>query len=334
MSTGSHLRGKLAISTLALCSLANALHAAPAPQTNPPRPNEDISAIGHRTVGKGVNLYSLEREQKLGEQLNKEVERASRLLDDPVVVEYVNRIVQKIALNSDARLPITIRVIDSDVADGFTMPGGFQYINTGLILQTESEGELAGLLARGVAHTALRSSAILATQGELMQLATIPLTILGPGSWAGYGTYQGLNLALPLTSLKLNRDVQRAADFYGLQYLYKAGYEPESLVRFLERSLPQSTKPKKQSGPFDLYPPLPERLESMNKEIARILPHQDGAIITTAEFQLVQDRLRALKLRGIVGPPAGQGKPMLGKPSDTPPPDPPPLTPNRQQNHL
>jgi hypothetical protein len=105
-------------------------------------------------------------------------------------------------------------------------------------------------------------------------------------------------------------------------------------VRFLERSLPQFTKPKKQSGLFDLYPPLPERLESMNKEIARILPKQDGAIITTAEFQLVQDRLRALKLRGIVGPPAIQGKPTLRKPSDTTPPDPPPLTPNHQQNHL
>ena len=189
MSTSSYLTGKLAISTLALCCLANAFPAVPAPQTNPSRPNEDISAIGHRTVGKGVNLYSLEREQKLGEQMNKEVELASRLLDDPVVTEYVNRIVQKIALNSDARIPITIRVIDSDVPDGFTMPGGFQYINTGLILQTESEGELAGLLARGVAHTALRSSTILATQGELMQLATIPLTILGPGSWAGYGIY-------------------------------------------------------------------------------------------------------------------------------------------------
>jgi predicted Zn-dependent protease len=167
-----------------------------------------------------------------------------------------------------------------------------------------------------------------------MQLATIPLTILCPGSWAGYGSYQGLNLALPLTSLKLNRDAQRPADFYGLQYLYRAVYEPESLVRFLERSLPQFTKPKKQSGLFDLYPALPERLESMNKEIAKILPKQDGAIITTAEFQLVQDRLRALKLRGIVGPPAIQGKPTLRKPSDTTPPDPPPLTPNRQQNHL
>jgi len=149
MSTSSYLTGKLAISTLALCCLANAFPAVPAPQTNPSRPNEDISAIGHRTVGKGVNLYSLEREQKLGEQMNKEVELASRL-------------------NSDARIPITIRVIDSDVPDGFTMPGGFQYINTGLILQTESEGELAGLLARGIAHTALRSSTILATQGELM----------------------------------------------------------------------------------------------------------------------------------------------------------------------
>jgi predicted Zn-dependent protease len=326
----------------AFCSGSN-LRAHPAPQLKPSHSDEDLNAIGQRDVGKGVNLFSLDKEQALGKQLAQAVERSSRLLADPVVTDYVNRLLQKIAANSDARVPVSVRVIESEVVNGFVLPGGFLYVNTGLILQVNGEAELAGVLARGIAHTAMRSSTKEATKGRLMELATVPTTmqlstfplmLLGPGGWGGYGNYQGFDLSIAVTYLKFQRDSQRAADFYGLEYLYKSGYDPECLLRFLERSFSPTSAAKKIPQAFSEYPPLPERLESMNKEIARILPHQDGAIITTAEFQLVQDRLRALKLREIVGPPAIQGKPTLRKPSDTPPPGPPPLTPNRQQNLL
>ena len=326
MNLNSRLARTFVILALAVSSPGIVFGASP--QFKPSRPDEDINAIGHRNVGKGTNLYSLENEKKLGEQLAKEVERSSKILDDLVVTEYINRIAQKVAQNSDARLPISIRVIDSDEPNAFTLPAGFQYINTGLILHTESEGELAGVLARGVAHTAMRSSTMEATKGQLMQLATIPLISLGPGGWAGYGTYNGQNLAIPFTYLKFHRDAERAADFFGLQYLYKAGYDPDCLVHFLERGLPQTAKDKNLPQPFSLYPPLPERLENMKKEIAKILPHQNAAIVTTAEFQEIKARLRAQKARQSLSPEPNPGKPTLRKPGDTPPSDLPILMPD------
>jgi predicted Zn-dependent protease len=325
MNSSSTLKRSLVILALALSCPGTVVRAQSTPQFKPSHSDEDLNAIGHRNVGKGVNLFSLDREKKLGEQLSDEVERASKLLNDPVITEYLNRVVQKIAANSDARVPVSVRAIDSDVVNGFILPGGFQYINTGLILQTENEGELAGVLARGVAHTALRSSTKEATKVELMQLATIPLTILGPAGWGGYGIYQGLNLSIPITYLKFRRDAQRAADFYALQYLYKSGYDPECLVRLLERGPSQTPAATKIPETFSEFPPLSERLAPMKKEIAKLLPPQDSAIVNTAEFQQIRDRLRSLKSNETVGPPALPGKPTLRKRTDNRSPELPPL---------
>ena len=318
----SRLTTALLILAVAVFCPASVLCAHPAPQSKPSRSDEDVNAIGHRTVGQGINLYSLEKEKKLGEQLAKEVERSSRLLNDPVVTEYVNRIAQIIAQNSDARIPITVRVIDSDVINTFTLPGGFQFVNTGLLLQTEGEAELAAVLARGVAHTALRSSTQAATKGELMQLASIPAMISISYGMEDYALYEGLNLSIPVTYLKYRRDAEFAADFFGLQYLYKAGYDPECYIRFLERTWPQ-TPAAKNTPPkvFRSYPPLPERMENMKKEIARILPPRDGAIVSSAEFDEVMAHLRAWKSKQIVGPDGNPGKPALRKPMDLPTPD-------------
>lgn len=324
MNMTSSPKRSLAIFVLLLSCLGTAVHAQTTPQFKPSHSDEDLNAIGHRNVGKGVNLFSLDREKTLGDQLSTEVERSSKLVDDPIISEYINRIAKKIAANSDARVPVSVRVIDSDVVNGFVLPGGFQYINTGLILQTENEGELAGVLARGIAHTALRSSTKEATKGELMQLSTIPLTILGPAGWGGYGIYQGLNLSIPITFFKFQRDAQRAADFYALQYLYKSGYDPECLVRLLERSPSHGATGLKTPQLFSEFPPLPERLASMKKEIVRLLPHQDGAIVNTAEFQQILDRLSDIK----TNPAALPGEPTLRKRTDLPPPGPPPPMPD------
>jgi predicted Zn-dependent protease len=318
MNLNSTLKRSLVFLVVAMACGGTVVRAQTVPPFKPSRSDEDLNAIGHRNVGKGVNLFSLDHEKKLGEQLSKEVERSSRLLDDPVITEYVNRIAQKIAANSDARVPVSVRVIDSDTLNGLILPGGFQYINTGLILQTENEGELAGVLARGIAHTALRSLTKEATKGELMRLSTIPLMVLGPAGWGGYGIYQGLNLSIPITFFKFQRDARRAADIYGLQYLYKSGYDPECLVHLLERSSSQSpaSQSKKTSEVFSEFPPLGERLASMKREIAKLLPHQDTAIVTTAEFQQIQERLRGLKSKETVGPHPPPGKPTLRKRSD------------------
>ena len=193
----------------------------------------DVEAIGNRGVGKGVNFYSLEREIALGKGLAQEVERSAKLVDDPVVSEYVNRVGQNLVRNSDAKVPFTIKVVDSDQINAFALPGGFFYVNSGLILRADSEAELAGVMAHEIAHVAARHGTRNATKGQLAQMATIPLILLGPGGWAGYGIYQGLNFAIPMSFLKFSRDAEREADYLGLEYMYKAGYDPNAFVSFL-----------------------------------------------------------------------------------------------------
>src|ERR1700694_2259432 len=259
----------------------------------PKNSKEDVEAIGNRSVGKGINLYSLEREISLGKSLAQEVERSSKLIDDPVVTEYVNRVGQNLVRNSDARVPFTIKVIDSDEVNAFALPGGFFYVNSGLILHAQEESELAGVMAHEISHVTARHGTKNATKGELMQLATIPLILLGPGGWAGYGIYQGLNLAIPVTYLKFSRDAEREGDFLGLQYMYKAGYDPNPYVTFFERTqADEKRRPGTIPKVFSTHPPTPERIENTQKEIARILPARQEYIVTTSEFDSVKGRLR------------------------------------------
>jgi predicted Zn-dependent protease len=277
----------------------------------PKNSKEDVEAIGNRSVGKGINLYSLEREISLGKSLAQEVERSSKLIDDPVVTEYVNRVGQNLVRNSDARVPFTIKVIDSDEVNAFALPGGFFYVNSGLILHAQEESELAGVMAHEISHVTARHGTKNATKGELMQLATIPLILLGPGGWAGYGIYQGLNLAIPVTYLKFSRDAEREADFLGLQYMYKAGYDPNSYVTFFERiQADEKRRPGTIPKVFSTHPPTPERIENTQKEIARILPARQEYIVTTSEFDSVKGRLRNIMFSRKVTDNA-PGKPTL-----------------------
>jgi predicted Zn-dependent protease len=277
----------------------------------PKNSKEDVEAIGNRSVGKGINLYSLEREISLGKGLAQEVERSSKLIDDPVVTEYVNRVGQNLVRNSDARVPFTIKVIDSDEVNAFALPGGFFYVNSGLILRAQEESELAGVMAHEISHVTARHGTKNATKGELMQLATIPLILLGPGGWAGYGIYQGLNLAIPVTYLKFSRDAEREADFLGLQYMYKAGYDPNSYVTFFERiQADEKRRPGTIPKVFSTHPPTPERIENTQKEIARILPAKQEYIVTTSEFDTVKARLRNIMFSRKVNDNA-PGKPTL-----------------------
>jgi predicted Zn-dependent protease len=269
-----------------------------------------VDAIGNRTPGKGIYFYSIEREIALGKGLAQEVERTSKLIDDPVVVEYVNRVGQNLVRNSDARVPFTIKVIDSDEVNAFALPGGFFYVNSGLILRAQEESELAGVMAHEISHVIARHGTRQATKGEMMQLATIPLILLGPGGWAGYGLYQALNLAIPLSYLKFSRDDEREADFLGIQYMYKAGYDPNSYVTFFERiQADEKRRPGSIPRIFSTHPPTPERIELAQKEIARILPERDDYIVTTSEFDSVKARLRSVMFAKKVQD--GPNKPTL-----------------------
>jgi predicted Zn-dependent protease len=272
----------------------------PLPQQDTPNvkagSKDDVNAIGNRDVGKGLDFYSLEHEIALGKQLAQQVDRSAKFIDDPVVVEYVNRVGQNLVRNSDARVPFTIKVIDSDVVNAFALPGGFFYVNSGLILHADEEAELAGVMAHEIAHVCARHGTKQATKGEIAQLAMIPAMIFIPYTWAGYAIYQGMNFMIPLTFLKFTRDEERQADFLGLQYMYKAGYDPNAFVSFFEKV---EAIEKKQPGTipkiFSDHPPTPDRVESIQKEIATILPARDEYIVSTSEFDSVKARLQMIE---------------------------------------
>jgi predicted Zn-dependent protease len=278
---------------------------------HPKNSKEDVEAIGNRNIGKGVNFYSIEHEIALGKGLAQEVERSSKLIDDPVIVEYVNRVGQNLVRNSDAQVPFTIKVIDSDEVNAFALPGGFFFVNSGLILHAQEESELAGVMAHEISHVTARHGTKQATKGEIMQLASIPLILLGPGGWAGYGLYEALNLAIPLSYLKFSRDSEREADFLGIQYMYKAGYDPNAYVTFFERiQADEKRRPGTIPKFFSTHPPTPDRIEAAQREIARILPEKDEYIVTTSEFDQVKGRLRNVMFSRKVAD-NGPGKPTL-----------------------
>ena len=257
----------------------------------------DVSAIGNRSsVGHGLNFYSLEHEIQLGKQLSAEVERQAKFINDPVVTEYVNRVGQNLVRNSDAQVPFTIKVIDSDVVNAFALPGGFFYVNSGLILHADEESELAGVMAHEIAHVCARHGTKQATKGEITQLAMIPAMIFIPYTLAGYAIYQGMQFAIPMAFLQFTRTDEAEADYLGLQYMYKAGYDPNAFVAFFEKV---ASDEKKQPGTipkiFSTHPPTPERIKASQKEIATVLPQRAEYIVTTSEFDVVKHRLQLIE---------------------------------------
>jgi len=273
----------------------------------------DVSAIGNRSVGHGLNFYSLEHEIALGKQLSAEVERQAKFINDPVVNEYVNRVGQNLVRNSDAQVPFTIKVIDSDVVNAFALPGGFFYVNSGLILHADEESELAGVMAHEIAHVCARHGTKQATKGEIAQLAMIPAMIFIPYTLAGYAIYQGMQFAIPMAFLQFTRTDEAEADYLGLQYMYKAGYDPNAFVAFFEKV---ASDEKKQPGTipkiFSTHPPTPERIKASQKEIATILPERAEYIVTTSEFDVVKHRLQLIEANVKVND-KNPNKPQLRK---------------------
>jgi predicted Zn-dependent protease len=140
---------------------------------------KDVEAIGERDAGKGVNFYSIEKEIAMGKGYAQEIERQAKIVDDPVISEYVNRVGQNLVRNSDTKVPVTIKVVDSEEVNAFALPGGFFFVNSGLILKAESESELAGVMAHEIAHIAARHGTRQATRGQIANMATIPLIFMG-----------------------------------------------------------------------------------------------------------------------------------------------------------
>ncbi len=256
----------------------------------------DPETIGKRDVGKGINFYSIQKEIAIGKEAAQEVEREAKLLDDPVICEYVNRLGQNLVRNSDAKVPFTIKVIESEEVNAFALPGGFFFVNSGLLLKADNEAELAGVMAHEIAHVAARHGTRQATRGDLVNYGSIPLIFMG--GWAGYAARQAASLAIPLGFLKFSRGFEREADMLGLQYMYKAGYDPTSFVNFFEKiQAMEKKKPGTISSIFSSHPMTGKRIQAAQKEIQQDLKPQPQYVVDTSEFQKIKARLDRIENR-------------------------------------
>jgi len=258
------------------------------------KPKDDVEQIGERNVGKGVNIYSIEKEIAMGKQYADEIERQAKIVDDPIVAEYVNRIGQNLARHSDSRIPFSFKVIVSPEVNAFALPGGFLFVHSGLLLEAETEAEMAGVLAHEIAHVAARHGTRQATRGTIANLATIPL-VIATGGLAGYAVQQAAGFAIPVAFMQFSRSFEREADYLGLQYLYAAGYDPTSYVDFFEKlAAMQKTKPGAFGAVFRSHPMTDDRIDAAQKEMDEILPPKPEYLVNTSEFLKVKNRLNEL----------------------------------------
>jgi predicted Zn-dependent protease len=257
---------------------------------------KDPDEIGNRDVGRGINIYSIEKEIALGKGLAQEIQRQAKMVEDPVIGEYVNRIGQNLVRNSDAQVPFTIKVIDSEEVNAFALPGGFFFVNSGLILRAESEAELAGVMAHEIAHVAARHGTRQATKGTIANFATIPLIFMG--GWTGYGVRQAASVLVPIGFLRFSRGFENEADLFGLQYLYKTGYDPTAFVDFFEKlQTLEKRKPGTMAKVFSTHPLTDDRIKNAQKNIQEILKAKPEYVVNTSEFDEVKSRLLAMSNR-------------------------------------
>jgi beta-barrel assembly-enhancing protease len=284
----------------------------PASSTSQPAPGSeekteksgkyDVNRIGQRSIGHGVNVYSLQKERALGEAMASAIDHGTRFVVDPDINEYISRLGQKIARNSDAQVAFTIKVIDSPDLRIFGLPGGFLYVDKGLIMEVDSEAELAGLMAHEIAHVAARHATRFATRKYAWNVLSIPIACLsGP---AALGTKQ----IGPLTLKKFSRDAEIEADLLGIEYQYAAGYDPQTFVEALEKLQTKDTQIRARiakalpaagkvplhdqiARAFANYPPTEERIQKAQTEISALLPSRNDYVFDTSEFQEVKAKL-------------------------------------------
>ncbi len=277
---------------------------------------EDVSAVGNRDIGgRGLgNWYSTDTEIKMGKTYADEIEKSSKFITDSVIDEYVNRIGQNIVKNSDCKVPFTIKVIDSDEINAFALPGGFFYVNSGLILNADEEAELAGVMAHETAHVCAHHAVREMTRMNYAQLGTIPLIFIG--GWTGYGIYEAASIGIPITFMRFSREFESQADYLGVQYMYRAGYDPQAFITFFEKvQALEKRKPGAVAKVFADHPQTPDRILHTQEEIARILPARDEYMVTSSEFDDVKARLARIENKRRLTDTKGVTRPSLRRAS-------------------
>ena len=276
---------------------------------------DDVDAIGNRKVA-GWDWYSIESEIRMGKEYATQIEASLKLVTDPTINEYINRVGQNLVRNSDAKVPFTIKVVDSDVINAMALPGGFFYVNSGLILAADNEAELAGVMAHEIAHVAARHTTRQLTRYQFINYASLPLIFVGGG--IGLAAREAAGIGIPMTFLKFSRGFEAEADYLGIQYMYKAGYDPNEFVNFFEKIQAQEKKkPGSMAKVFTDHPQTPDRITKSQEEIATILPAKDQYIETTSEFNDMKSRLAAIENRHKVDDNANPNKPSLRRGQST-----------------
>ena len=268
-----------------------------AAKNQPKKKNDDIENIGNRDINKGgfhPMTMSLENEIALGRQLSRELEQSVVLVQDPTITEYVNRVGQNIVKNSDSKIPFTIKVIDSDEINAMSLPGGFFYVNTGLILAADEEAELAAVMAHEIAHVTARHAAEQQGRASFINILSLPASIF-TGGIVGMAINQAAAIAIPTMFFKFDRGAEEEADWLGLQYMYKAGYDPGASVSFFEKLQARESARKRMSSLFSTHPPTEKRVEKTKENIEKFLDPREQYLVTTSEFDSVKNRLARLQ---------------------------------------
>jgi beta-barrel assembly-enhancing protease len=273
----------------------------------------DLDAIGSRKVGCGRGLgnwYSIERQIAMGRDYAQQVETTSKLVSDPVVTEYINRLGQNLVRNSDSQVPFTIKVIDAEDINAFALPGGFFFVDSGLILAADNEAELAGVMSHEIAHVAACHAARQNTRGQLMNFASVPLIFVGGG--IGYAVQNIAGLALPLGFLKFARGFESEADYLGLEYMYKAGYDPQAFTAFFEKvKTLEKERPGILAKAFQTHPQTPDRIQKSQREINTLLPPREEYKVDTSEFEEVKAHLAQIENRHKIDNGRDNSRPTL-----------------------
>ena len=274
--------------------LTGALLAMPQLLSGTSKREQDVNEIGNRKIAH-FSIISEEKEVAIGKQYATEIDRTAKLVTDPVVTEYINRVAQNVARNSDLQVPLTVKVIDDPAINAFALPGGFLYVNSGLVLAADEEDQIAGVMAHEIAHVAARHWAAQMTKQTILSYAMIPL-MLTPMSYPVYmGLSAAMNYGVPMAFLKFSRADEAEADYLGIQYMYKAGYDPNSYVAFFGKILQDERRqPGSVPSVFMDHPPTPDRIVSSVQEIKEILPKREEYLVTTSEFNDVKARLQTV----------------------------------------